>query len=70
MSFQIEAYKYIYTPILKVNNPHSSTEQSPITFLPVPGKIVEQLIYNRLSLFLENNDVLNLAYKIDSCKAF
>ena len=40
-------------PIPKVPNPSSVTDLRPITLLPIPGKLVERLIHNRLYPYLE-----------------
>ena len=31
----------------------------PISLLPLPGKILEKIVHTRLSLFLENNNLLS-----------
>ena len=45
-------------PIPKVSNPQQVGDLRPITLLPLPGKIMERLIHNKLYPYLENNDIL------------
>ena len=46
-------------PIPKVTNPHNANDLRPITLLPLPGKIMERLIHNKLYPYLENYHILN-----------
>ena len=39
-------------PIPKVPNPHNVTDLRPITLLPIPGKILERLVHNKLYPYL------------------
>ena len=41
------------TPIPKVNNPSSCNELRPISILPLPGKLMEQIIHDQVKKFLE-----------------
>ena len=45
-------------PIPKITKPMGPGDLRPITLLPLPGKILEHLIHNQLSQFLETNNVL------------
>ena len=45
-------------PIPKVPNPQQVGDLRPITLLPLPGKIMERLIHNKLYPYLEENDIL------------
>ena len=45
-------------PIPKVANPQSVNELRPITLLPLPGKIMERLIHNKLYPYLEEHNIL------------
>ena len=46
-------------PIPKVTNPTESSNYRPISLLPLPGKILEKLVHNQLSFFLEENNLLS-----------
>ena len=46
-------------PIPKVANPQSVNDLRPITLLPIPGKIMERLIHNKLYPYLEGNKILS-----------
>ena len=45
-------------PIPKVANPQTVNDLRPITLLPLPGKIMERLIHNKLYPYLENHNIL------------
>ena len=45
-------------PIPKVANPQTVNDLRPITLLPLPGKIMERLIHNKLYPYLEENNIL------------
>ena len=45
-------------PKPKVPNPQQVGDLRPITLLPLPGKIMERLIHNKLYPYLEFNDIL------------
>ena len=45
-------------PIPKIPNPRQVGDLRPITLLPLPGKIMERLIHNKLYPYLEENDIL------------
>ena len=45
-------------PIPKIPNPQLVGDLRPITQLPLPGKIMERLIHNKLYPYLEENDIL------------
>ena len=45
-------------PIPKVANPHLVNDLRPITLLPLPGKIMERLIHNKVYPYLEENNIL------------
>ena len=45
-------------PIPKVPNPQQVGDLRPITLLPLPGKIMERLIHNKLYPYLEENGIL------------
>ena len=46
-------------PIPKVPNPQQVNDLRPITLLPLPGKIMERLIHNKLYPYLEENNILS-----------
>ena len=46
-------------PIPKVTNPQHVTDLRPITLLPLPGKVLERLIHNKLYPYLEEHNVLS-----------
>ena len=48
----------IVVPLSKVNFPQNASDLRPISLLPLPGKIMEHLISNRLKLFLQQNSTL------------
>ena len=43
------------SPIPKVNNPKYCSELRPISILPLPGKIIEQIIHDQIKTFLESS---------------
>ena len=45
-------------PIPKIPNPQQVGDLRPITLLPLPGKIMERLIHNKLYPYLEENGIL------------
>ena len=45
-------------PIPKIPNPRQVGDLRPITLLPLPVKIMERLIHNKLYPYLEENDIL------------
>ena len=45
-------------PIPKVANPQLVNDLRPITLLPLPGKIMERLIHNKVYPYLEENNIL------------
>ena len=45
-------------PLFKSGTKTNVSNYSPISLLPLPGKILEKIVHNRLSLFLERNDLL------------
>ena len=45
-------------PIPKIPNPQQVGDLRPITLLPLPGKVMERLIHNKLYPYLEENDIL------------
>ena len=45
-------------PIPKVVNPQFVNDLRPITLLPLPGKILERLIHNKLYPYLESHNIL------------
>ena len=45
-------------PIPKIPNPQQVGDLRPITLLPLPGKIMERLIHNKLYPYLEENNIL------------
>ena len=47
------------TPIHKANSKPALTNYRPISVLPVISKLLEQLIYKRLSNFLDKNKILS-----------
>ena len=46
------------TPIPKINNPKSCSDLRPISILPVPGKIMEQIVHDQMKTFLEDSKYL------------
>ena len=48
----------IVVPLPKTANPIAASDLRPISLIPLPGKILEHLISNRLKTFLSNNDIL------------
>ena len=46
-------------PIPKTGNPTLVQNYRPISLLPLPGKVLEKLIHHQLSLFLEENSILD-----------
>ena len=46
-------------PLPKNNDPKNSSELRPISLLPIVGKILEKLIHNQFSKFLENTHYLS-----------
>ena len=51
--------KATVTPLPKDGDPFQCTNYRPISQLPLPGKILEQIIHNRIDVFCNNNNVLN-----------
>ena len=47
------------TPIPKVSNPTSCNELRPISILPLPGRVLEQIIHAQLKGFLESSKYFN-----------
>ena len=45
-------------PLPKVNIPKTASDLRPISLLPLPGKILEHIISNRLKTFLYTNNIL------------
>ena len=45
-------------PIPKIPNPQQVGDLRPITLLPLPGKIMERLIHNKLYPYMEENNIL------------
>ena len=43
---------------LEIPNPQQVGDLRPITLLPLPGKIMERLIHNKLYPYLEENNIL------------
>ena len=43
------------TPIPKVSSPNSCNELRPISILPLPGRLMEQIIHDQIKQFLENS---------------
>lgn len=50
--------KATVTPIPKVNNPKTCNELRPISILPLPGKVMEQIIHDQIKIFLEGSKYL------------
>ena len=46
-------------PIPKIGEPTEPSNYRPISLLPLPGKILEKLVHNQLSSFLEENNALS-----------
>ena len=46
-------------PIPKVPYPQQVTDLRPITLFPLPGKILERLIHNKMYPYLENHKILS-----------
>lgn len=46
------------TPIPKVKNPITCNELRPITILPMPGRILEQILHTQMKVFLESSNYL------------
>ena len=46
-------------PFPKVGDPHLVTNLRPISLLPQPGNILEKLVHNRLSNYIEENNLLS-----------
>ena len=46
-------------PIQKIPNPHSPSDLRPVTLLPIPGKMMERLVHEKLSTYLEENRVIS-----------
>ena len=46
------------TPIPKSATPRTCSELRPISILPIPGKIIEQIIHNQIKQFLESSGYL------------
>ena len=54
-----EAWKHgTVIPIPKVPNPGQVGDLRPITLLPLPGKVMERLIHNKLYPYVEENAIL------------
>ena len=51
--------KAIVTPLPKEGDMSQCTNYRPISQLPLPGKILEQIIHNRIDLFCNRNVILN-----------
>ena len=51
----------IVTPLPKKPNSKSVNDLRPISQLPLPSKILEKLIINRLVNYIENNNIINAA---------
>ena len=45
-------------PWAKVNVPKTASDMRPISLLPLPGKIMEHIISNRLKTFLKEHNIL------------
>ena len=45
-------------PLYKGGNKTDVSNYRPVSLLPLPGKILEKIAHSKLSLFLENNDVI------------
>ena len=45
-------------PIPKNHNPNSPSDLRPVTLLPIPGKMMEHLVHEKLSTYLEENRVI------------
>ena len=45
-------------PLSKINVPKSASDMRPISLLPLPGKIMERIISNRLKQYLQDHDIL------------
>ena len=57
--FPISWKKAIVTPLPKDGDLSLCTNYRPISQLPLPGKILEQIIHNRIDTFCNNNNILN-----------
>ena len=45
-------------PLTKVSNPKTASDMRPLALLPLPGKILERIISDRLKLFLNDYSIL------------
>ena len=45
-------------PLPKISNPNAANDMRPIALLPLPGKIMEHIISNRLKNYLHENNIL------------
>ena len=57
--FPVQWKEALVIPIPKVSAPKNSCNYRPISLLPLPGKILEKLVHNQLSLFMEENNLLS-----------
>ena len=57
-TFPSQWKKALVIPIPKSGNPNKKENYRPISLLPLPGKILEKLIHNQLSYFIEENNLL------------
>ena len=46
------------TPIPKISTPKSCNDLRPISLLPLPGKIMEQIVHDQMRQFLETTNYL------------
>ena len=46
-------------PIPKIHNPNSPSDLRPVILLPIPGKMMEHLVHEKLSTYLEENRVIS-----------
>ena len=45
-------------PLPKISNPRTASDMRPIALLPIPGKILERIISNRLKFYLSDHNIL------------
>lgn len=48
----------VVNPLSKVDQPHDLKDLRPISILPYLSKILEKIVYNQLSKYVENNNIL------------
>ena len=58
-TFPVQWKKALVIPIPKTVNPEKAENYRPISFLPLPGKMLEKLIHSQLSCHLEDNELLS-----------